>query len=183
VVLAGGEGRRIGGAKGAVQLGGRPLVAWVAEALGAVAEEVVVAVKEGARVPGVAGVAVWREPLEPVHPLAGIAWALGHAGGRDVFVCAVDLPFCGDAVRAVALAAAGLGVRSVVVASGQPLLGVYPASVAGALAEAVSAGRPARRVVEELGAVSVVVPDPERTLFKVNTPPDLARAEEMLAGG
>lgn len=184
VVLAGGQGRRLGGAKGSVELCGRPLAAWVAEALGEVVCEVVVAVKERAPAPLVSGVALWREPEEPVHPLAGVAWALSRAEGRDVLVCAVDLPFCGDAVRAVAgvaAARASLGA-SVVVAEGQPLLGVYRTTVAAELAAAVAAGRPARAVVASLGAVVVAVPEPERTLFNINTPEDLTRAETMMGG-
>ena len=42
VVLAGGAGRRLGGAKPSARLGGRSLVAWVAGALGTVCGEVVV---------------------------------------------------------------------------------------------------------------------------------------------
>jgi molybdenum cofactor guanylyltransferase len=186
VVLAGGLGRRLGGAKGSVELFGRPLAAWVADALGEVVSEVVMAVKEGMEVPPLSGVAVWREPAQPVHPLAGIAWALSRVGDRrGVLVCAVDLPFCADAVRTV-LAAAGAGEgreAGLVVAAGQPLLGVYRASVASALRAAVDAGRPARAIVASLGAVAVPVPDPERTLFNVNTAEDLARAEAMVCGG
>jgi molybdopterin-guanine dinucleotide biosynthesis protein A len=186
VVLAGGAGRRLGGGKAAVELSGRSLAAWVAEALWEVTGEVVVTVKEGAMVPEVGGVEVWSEPVEPVHPLAGIAWALSRAGRRDVLVCAVDLPFCADAVRAVAREATGSGFGAgapVVVADGQPLLGVYRGTVAAELRAAVEAGRPARTVVAALGAASVAVPDPERTLFNVNTPEDLARAQAMVSGG
>ena len=182
VVLAGGLGRRLGGLKGSVELFGRPLAAWVADALGEVVGEVAVAVKEGSAVPALTGVAVWREPREPVHPLAGIAWALSRSGARDLLVCAVDLPFCADAVRAVAQAASR-SPAAVVVAEGQPLLGLYRGSVAGALRSAVAAGRPARSAVASLGALAVAVPDPERTLFNVNTPEDLARAEAMVCGG
>ncbi|HTU29049.1 MAG TPA: NTP transferase domain-containing protein [Solirubrobacteraceae bacterium] len=186
VVLAGGLGRRLGGAKGSAELFGRPLAAWVADALGEVVSEVVIAVKERVEVPALSGVAVWREPSQPVHPLAGIAWALSRVGeARDIVVCAVDLPFCVDAVRAVVAAArAGAGREAaVVMAEGQPLLGVYRGSVAGALQAAVEAGRPARAVVAELGALVVPVPDPGRTLFNVNTVEDLARAEAMVCGG
>jgi molybdopterin-guanine dinucleotide biosynthesis protein A len=185
VVLAGGAGRRLGGSKAAARLGGRPLAAWVAEALASVAEEVVIAAKEGSAVPALDGVKVWREPVEPVHPLAGVAWALRRAAGRDVLVCAVDLPFCAEAVRAVAAAAAGSGAADgapIVVAEGQPLLGVYRGAVATDLRAAVDAGRPARAAVAGLGAVEVAVPDPERTLLNVNTPDDLARAEAIVRG-
>jgi len=187
VVLAGGAGRRLGGGKAQVQLGGRPLAAWVADALAAVAGEVVITAKPASALPELPGVAIWREPAEPVHPLAGIAWALSHAGGRDVIACPVDLPFCAQAVRALAERAAGPGgpaggVRAVV-AERQPLLGVYRASFTGGLREAVDAGRSARATIHGTGVVHLVVGDPGRELFNVNTPEDLARAEAMLAGG
>jgi molybdopterin-guanine dinucleotide biosynthesis protein A len=182
VVLAGGSGTRLGGGgKAAVMLGGRPLAGWVAAALAAVADEVVVVAKPGSAVPPLDGVAVWREPAEPVHPLAGIAWALPRAGGRDVLVAAVDLPFCAGALRAVVMAAGREeGARApALVAEGQPLLGIYRAAAAPALRAAVRAARPARTTVAGLGAVAVPVPDPERTLFNINTPEDLGRAEDL----
>lgn len=185
VVLAGGAGRRLGGGgKAAVMLGGRPLAAWVAAALAAVADEVVVVAKLASTVPPLGGVAVWREPAEPVHPLAGIAWALARAEGRDVLVAAVDLPFCAGALGAVLTAAAreeGSHAPALVV-EGQPLLGIYRASAGPALRAAVEAARPARATVAGLGAVTVPVPDPERTLFNINTPEDLARAEDLGRG-
>ena len=203
VVLAGGAARRLRGAKATAVLGGRPLAAWVVAALRSVVEEAVVVAKPETELPGLGyGVEVWREPASPVHPLAGIAWALERAGGRALLVCAVDLPFSADALRAVVAAGTGadsgtgVGADSgvgagagagagapIVIAAGQPLLGIYRATVGPALREAVAAGRPARATVGGLGAVSVAVPDPERTLFNVNTPEDLARAEAMVAGG
>ena len=184
VVLAGGAGRRLGGDKAAVLLGGRPLAAWVAAALGAVSDEVVIVAKPASVVPELPGVAVWREPPEPVHPLAGVAWALSHAGGRDVFVAPVDLPFCASVVGALAARAAGPAADApVVVAEGQPLLGIYRASFVAVLRAAVEAGRPVRATVEGTGSVHVWVGDRERALFNINTPEDLARAEAMVAGG
>jgi molybdopterin-guanine dinucleotide biosynthesis protein A len=202
VVLAGGAALRLGGAKATAVLGGRPLTAWVLAALRSVVGEAVVVGKPETKLPPLGDEPeVWREPASPLHPLAGIAWALERAGGRALLVCAVDLPFCEDALRAVvgagvgARAGVGVGTEAgvgagvgvgvgapIVIAAGQPLLGIYRASVGAALREAVAAGRPARATVGGLDAVSVAVPDPERTLFNVNTAEDLARAEAMVAG-
>ena len=70
VVLAGGRSSRMGSPKALVELGGRPLVAWVlAAALEAGLEAVVVA-KPGSPLPPL-DVPVWPEPEQPLHPLTG----------------------------------------------------------------------------------------------------------------
>jgi molybdenum cofactor guanylyltransferase len=172
VVLAGGAGRRLGGAKPAARVRGRPLVAWVAGALATVCGEVVVVVKAATPLPALgSGLEVWREPDEPVHPLAGIAWALDRAGGRAVLVCPVDLPFVTAASLRRLLDVPG----EVAVAQGQPLLGRFGPAALGALQAAVADGWPARVAIGALGPTVVEVPEPE--LFNVNTPGDLAAAE------
>ena len=176
VVLAGGAGARLGGAKATAMLGGRSLAAWVAAALGTVLDEVVIAARADSALPAL-GLAVWREPVAgPVHPLAGIASALARGGGREVLVCPVDLPFVSAALLRALLRAPG----RVAVADGQPLLARYGAGVGPALAAAAARGRPVREVVAELRATVVPVPDPDRMLWNVNTAADLARAEAML---
>jgi molybdopterin-guanine dinucleotide biosynthesis protein A len=176
VVLAGGAGARLGGSKATALLGGRSLARWVAAALGAVLDDVVIAARADTELPSL-GLAVWREPVDgPRHPLAGIASALVHADGRDVLVCAVDLPFVGTETLRALVEAPG----EVAVADGQPLLGRYGAGVGPALAAAADAGTPVRRIVASLGATVVPVADPSRTLWNVNTASDLARAEAML---
>jgi len=170
VVLAGGAGRRLGGAKATVRLGERPLLAHPRDALREALGEVVVVAKATTALPSPVGAELWREPDAPVHPLAGIAWALRRASGRAVVVCALDLPFVPVALlRALATDSPE---ADAVIAAGQPLLGRYGPALEGALSAAVAAGRPARAAVA----------DPERVLFNVNTPQDLARAEVILAG-
>jgi molybdopterin-guanine dinucleotide biosynthesis protein A len=176
VVLAGGAGARLGGAKPLAVLKGRSLTQWVAAALGAVLDDVVIAARADTELPAL-GLPVWREPVDgPVHPLAGIASALRHADGRDVLVCAVDLPFVGAALLRALVRAPG----DVAVADGQPLLGRYGTGVGPALAAAAGSGTAVRLVVASLGATVVAVPDPGRMLWNVNTAEDLARAESML---
>ena len=60
-VLAGGRGRRLGGAKPAAELCGRPLVAWPLEAARAAGLEAVVVAKAGTPLPDL-DVPVWIEP-------------------------------------------------------------------------------------------------------------------------
>ena len=164
-------------------LGGRPLIAYPLAALRAAGLEAVVVAKADTALPpaSVLGHAtVWHEPEHPRHPLAGVVWALERAQGRAVVVCPVDLPFV-DAELLSALAAAE-DAAQVAVAAGQPLLGRFPSAVRGALAAAVAAGDPARAAIASLEPVTVPVGDPQRTLFNVNTPAELAAAEAMLIG-
>lgn len=178
VVLAGGAGRRMGGAKATVELAERPLAAWVLAALGAAVDEVAVVAKRESELPRLSReVRVWREPDEPRHPLAGVAEALRRAGGRPVLTCPLDLPFLGaDALRGLL---AALGELAVI--AGQPLVGRFGPGALPALETAVAGGHSARETVAGLEPVLVEVP--AWRLFNVNTPEDLARAEAMVAEG
>src|SRR4051794_22366416 len=80
VILAGGRGERMGGGKPLRELGGRPLVAYPAAALGEACERVAVVVKGDTPLPELDGVERWDEPPEPQHPLTGIVHALERAG-------------------------------------------------------------------------------------------------------
>jgi molybdenum cofactor guanylyltransferase len=103
-VLAGGRGSRFGGeGKPTVELARRPLLAYVLDAITGALDDVAVAAKastalpgssdgETLAVPGTPRVALWTEPDEPHHPLAGLRYALRRAGGRPVLACAVDMP-------------------------------------------------------------------------------------------
>jgi molybdopterin-guanine dinucleotide biosynthesis protein A len=199
VVLAGGAGRRIGGAKATVELRGRPLIAYPLGALQAVLAEVVVVAKAGTELPPLPGVPVWTEPDEPCHPLAGIVHALeraappaGVAGGetggigsaRAIFVCAGDLPFVEpELVERVACADAG-GAPALVPRAGgrlQPLLARYEPAALAPLAAAL-ARRPAPSLTAAVTELTpcVVELDDELPFFNVNAPEDLLTAAGLL---
>ena len=92
VVLAGGASRRMGRDKAALELHGRPLLAWVVEVLRAAFEGVVVVgpPERSALVPGVQVIA---DAFPGQGPLGGIATALRHTNGGRVFIAACDMPF------------------------------------------------------------------------------------------
>lgn len=72
-VLAGGDGRRIGGDKAVVELDGRPLLHYPLAVVRAALGNVAVVAKSATSLPPLdSGVAIWLEPDEPRHPLAGI---------------------------------------------------------------------------------------------------------------
>lgn len=87
VVLAGGESRRMGKDKAFVEVAGRPLIEWVAAALGQVADRLVIAGKPE----GWSGREGLADPAGLGGPLAGISAALSL--GEDVLVVAVDQPW------------------------------------------------------------------------------------------
>ncbi len=186
VVLAGGRGRRLGGAKATAPLAGRALVEHPLAALRAVLREVVVVAKADTELPAWApgageGPAVWIESAASHHPLVGIVTALGRAGGRPIVVCACDLPLVGPAeIRALAGAT---GTTIVGTAAGtQPLLGRYASQALEPLAELLAADPaiPLRAAVARL-APRLIAPEDPRRLLNVNTAEDLERAAALLA--
>ena len=153
----------MGREKALVPFGGRPLAAWVIEAMQRAGLEVVVVAKR----PLDLGVPVWIEPEAPTHPLLGIVTAL-ERHGAPVVAAACDLPFLTESdVRALA-AAAG----PVACAPGHPLAARWEPAVLGALRAAVADGAAVRAVVERLGATPVALP--ERSLRNLNRPEDVA---------
>jgi molybdenum cofactor guanylyltransferase len=179
-LLAGGSGRRLGApSKPAVELAGRPLIAYAAEALAAVCSRVVVVCKASTALPPLPELDRWDEPDSPRHPLAGIVHALSVAGA-PVLVCAADMPFVtADACRSL-LQAGGDATAVVATAEGvlQPTFGVYAHASLAPLRSALAAEPPLTEAVEALGPVRVALP--AAVVRSVNTPADLAEAEELL---
>jgi len=185
VILAGGRGTRLGRAKPVAPLGGRALLEHPLAALQAAELETVVVAKADTPLPPVAA-PVWSEPDEPVHPLLGIVTALERADGRAILACACDLPFVTPELVGWL---AEMDEPLVLPESGgrlHPLFGRYAGSLAAPLREALARRAPLQETVAALDARIVgedelrPFGDPGRLLFNVNTPADLARAEEML---
>lgn len=182
VVLAGGAGRRIGGAKATTLLAGRPLIAYPLAALAAVLADVAVVAKAGSKLPELpAGVRRWGEPDEPRHPLAGIVAALREADGRAVVVLACDLPLVTPGlVRALAETSAGGAPVLLACADGrvQPLCARYEPQALGALEGFDRNGR----TVEQVQALGPALLDVDPALLRnVNDAADLAAAEALLS--
>jgi molybdopterin-guanine dinucleotide biosynthesis protein A len=186
--------------KAAARLAGLPLVAYPLRVLTEVCTRVAIVCKRDTALPETPGVERWDEPDEPRHPLTGLVHALDRAG-EPVLLCAADMPFvtagaCRALLAASPLAGAGGatapparrhrdrdGPLAVVATTEdrelEPLLGVYLPRALPALASA-PADAPLRRSVAALEPVRV--PIPRRLLRSVNTPAELATAEDELAG-
>lgn len=182
IVLAGGRGTRIGGAKAVVELAGRPLVTHVVEAARAGRLDPVVVAKADSVLPPL-DCRILIEPLEPTHPLLGIVTGLRALAGSAAVVCATDMPLVTGELLAWLW---GLDAPLAVVRAGgrvQPLLGRYAPSLLGALELGLAEAPSLTTLVTRLGARIVEEDelrrfgDPSRLLLNVNTADDLANAE------
>jgi molybdenum cofactor guanylyltransferase len=184
-VLAGGSGRRIGGDKATVELEGRPLVHYPLSVLRAVLDEVAIVAKQSTVLPGLdVEIAIWLEPDEPRHPLAGVVHALRCARGQPVVAVAGDMPFVTRAVVAALARERSRGAAAVVPRAGgrlQPLCARYEPRALGALAGCDLAAPVADAVVGALAPRILEWPD-EEPFFTVKGPEDILHAAALLGG-
>lgn len=167
-IFAGGLGRRFGGDKAAAQVDGVTLLDRVAARLRPQCDALVVVGRER---PGFRSIAdVPRPGMGPLGALAGaLAWALSE-GHDDVLTSGCDLPDLPPDL------AAGLAPAPAVVA-GQPLLGLWPASLAAPLAAYIERGGDLamRGWIAAAGARRVRF---DAAIANINTPADLAAFRE-----
>jgi molybdopterin-guanine dinucleotide biosynthesis protein A len=184
-VLAGGLARRMDGSKSGSLLAGKPLIGHAVAAVSQAGLEPFI-VTRGDRPSPLEGIETVFEPDGPRHPLAGVAAAIRHAGGRDVVVLACDMPLLAPAFIGW-LAALPRGA-AVPVCEGvaQPLAARYTAADLAAIESLLERQMPARTVIEALRPRLIAEDelrafgDPGRMFFNVNNPDDLRRAEQLL---
>jgi molybdopterin-guanine dinucleotide biosynthesis protein A len=189
LVLAGGEARRLGGAKRHLQVGGRSLLARSLDAAGEVAEEVLLL--PGARplpLPQTAR-CIPDRPGAP-GPLGALAAGLDAARHDWCLLLPCDMPFIDPAVvrRLLAIAARG-DADAVVVCSEhgrEPFHALYHrGALPTVLCRLDDGERSLKGLLDELTVHEVtrdafVANDPgARFLCNVNTPEDLARARGL----
>lgn len=191
VILAGGQARRMGGDKALVPLGGRPMLAHVADRLAPQLRGLALSANGPAADYAFAGLPVLPDPL-PGQPgpmaglLAGMTWAAGQ-GASHVVAVSVDTPFLPHDLVARLAAARGCDGAQVAFAESlgqvQPIIGLWPVALAGAVRADLARGQ--RRVWPFAKAQGLALARFEATedtdpFFNVNTPEDLAIAEERL---
>ena len=195
VILAGGAGRRMGGAdKAAILLAGRPLLSHVMARLGPQVAAMVLSANGDPRREAGFGLPVLADPLpDRPGPLAGILAALGWARRMrpdltDLLSVPVDTPFLpGDLRARLAAVRRAAGRRIAIAASAgraHPTVALLPIDPALADDLAARLTRGERRVGgffaghgAAIADYGDLVPDPFRNL---NTPADLAAAEAAL---
>ncbi|MCF1707661.1 molybdenum cofactor guanylyltransferase [Tabrizicola sp. J26] len=190
VILAGGQGRRMGGAdKALIRLGGRPLLFHVIERLEPQVERLAISANGD---PGRfvrTGLPVLADTA-PQGPLSGLLAALDWAaalGGTHVVTAAVDTPFLPDDLVPRLLLAAETSPGGVAVAESDgrlhPTSGLWPVTHADDLRAALAAGEArVQGFANRLGAAPAHFAD-ERAFLNLNTPEDLLCAEAMMRGG
>ncbi len=190
MLLAGGRGTRLaaGVPKAMAMLGSRTLLSHALERMTRLAEQVRVVAPAGMVLPLADGALRVDDPPGETGPLGALVAGLLCAPYEGVaLVLAVDLPL----VRAEALRelANRRGEAPAVIASvagiPQPLAGWYTLTAAARLAELWGHGeRSLTRAAIEAGAVVVEaesLPGSTEHWIHVNTPEDLARADQVMA--
>ncbi|RME18380.1 MAG: molybdenum cofactor guanylyltransferase MobA [Alphaproteobacteria bacterium] len=191
VILAGGRARRMGGGdKGLLELAGAPILAHVIARLAPQVSRLALNANGAPERFSGFGLPVLSDPI-PGQPgplagiLAGLDWA-ASLGARAIVTAAADSPFFPHDLAARLIAGAGPGSFALAATREglQPTFGLWPVALRDDLRAAIEGG--ARRVGEWAllqGAARVPFPEGKPDpFFNINTPEDLARAEEIMAG-
>jgi molybdenum cofactor guanylyltransferase len=184
-ILAGGHGRRLGGAdKGALLVGGRTIVDRQIALLRQVASRIAIVTSDPARYPD-AGVPVLVDEVADVGPLGGLATALAWSDQPYCLIVACDMPFLSAAflqhlvTRAqgaeAALPRTERGCHPLCAAYARTLLPRVRARIAEGRLDVTGLVRDVRAV--EIGPGELAAFDPEHVMLSnVNTRQDLEEA-------
>jgi molybdopterin-guanine dinucleotide biosynthesis protein A len=192
VILAGGQGLRMGGDKPGALLLGKPLLQWVVDAMQEVASPIILAVAPGQDLPPLTSrvpLFVGEDLLPHRGPLSGVYTGLSYANADHVLVAPCDAPLLRHALLRL-LAERRNGVDAVVpqaFGEPQPAIGLYARSCLTALIQALNG--PDRSLRGFLSRITVdLVPeelvreaDPDLASFRnANTREALSEIEAML---
>ncbi len=196
MILSGGQGSRMGGDKGLVELNHAPLVSYVANVLSTIADEVIVSVAKGKRDPYSRVLGAEFRFVEDEHrgigPLEGLVRGFEAAQGDYVLVSPCDTPFLKKVV-CEAVVEAAQDRDGAVPQSGrkllEPLHGAYLRDTCyEAFRLTLTKGdRTPTHAYEDLDIVylnddDVRALDPDMLSFwNINSPGDLKQAEAQLA--
>jgi molybdopterin-guanine dinucleotide biosynthesis protein A len=191
VILAGGEGARLGGVDKALELiAGRTCLDRVVERLGPQVEALALVAAGPADAYGPLSVAILRDAGWPARegPMAGVLAGLRAAaegGFEAALTIAVDTPFCPLDLRRRLEVAGAPGEIAIAASAGQahPVFGLWPAAhAAGAQAFFETGGRSPDRFSRTVGRVLVDWPaTPFDPFANLNTPDDRAALEAIAA--
>lgn len=185
VILAGGEGTRIGGNKPSRLLGGTSLLDWAIDYASGLSDTIAVAVRDQQF--DEARVAIIRDDPTIEGPLAGLVAALrfAHNEGADaVLTLPTDMPFLPPDL-ADRLAEELTSNRAAIARSGghlHPVCGLWLTAALDSVPEYLASGRRSLRgLAETVGYAAVDWPtDPEDPFFNINTSADLVESERRI---
>ena len=184
-ILAGGQGRRIGGAKPFRLLGDRRLIERAIDLARLWSDTVAVAVRDLSQAPSPDVEVIQDEAIE--GPLGGLAAALKFARTKScplLLTIPADMPFLpADLLDRLADAIANMGCA--IASSGghaHPVCGLWHTSAVGQLDDYVfGGGRSLKGFAKLLGGVKVEWPaGAQDPFFNINSAEDLAEAEKRL---
>jgi molybdopterin-guanine dinucleotide biosynthesis protein A len=183
VVLAGGEGRRMGRTKGDIDLGGTTFATRAAQALRPLCGSVLISIAKGKVNPAPSYETVEDEGTPGMGPLAGIRAAFASTGQADLLVLACDYPRVGSHLLQAIVEAAEPSDDLVMLTDPKgrdhPLVALWRRSAEPVVNEALSHRQYKVRallgdlVVKRLGPKQLSAFDLEHSLTNANTPPDL----------
>jgi molybdenum cofactor guanylyltransferase len=180
-ILAGGAATRMGGRdKGLELLDGKPLVAWVMNAIATMQRDSMVLIVANRHHEAYACHAQTISDSEPGFqgPLAGIAAALDHCKTTWLLTLPVDCPAPPYDLAMRLLQYAREGDHAACVAHDgecrQPMFAIYRRELAAAAATALAAGQGAWHWQDAIGARELDFSDRRRQFHNLNTTADLA---------
>jgi molybdopterin-guanine dinucleotide biosynthesis protein A len=184
IVLAGGQGSRMGGVdKGLQPFRGKPMVAHVIERLAPQVGEVLVNANRNAEAYASFGHRVIADEIEGfAGPLAGFERGLAHAAGELVVTVPCDSPFLPfDLVARLRAALEGAGAELAVAKTGEqahPVFSLMRRAVLPSLQEFLAGGqRKIDRWYAALKVVEVPFDDEADAFLNINTRDELAGLE------
>jgi molybdopterin-guanine dinucleotide biosynthesis protein A len=185
VILAGGEGSRIGGSKPLRLLAGERLIDRALRIARGWSDAVAIAVRDAAQAPGTDAPLLFDDPRTE-GPLAGLIAAIGFArdvGRPFVLTIAADMPFLPDDLLSRLRREIGTSACAIATSGGRlhPVCGLWALSAQDGLEPYLATRR--RRLhgfAEAIGFVAVEWPaDPSDPFFNVNDLADLKAAERL----
>jgi molybdopterin-guanine dinucleotide biosynthesis protein A len=189
-IQAGGQSERMGRDKALLPLGDRPLIQHVLDRVAGLGDEILITTNRPEDYTAF-GARLASDVVPGAGALAGLHTALSAAWGETILVLACDMPFVSRPLLAHLLS---LAPEADVVAPRpggeyEPLHAVYACSCLPAVEAALQAGE--ERVISFYSKVRVRAVEQEElagydpaglSFFNINSPEDLTRAEEILAG-
>lgn len=184
VILAGGQGLRMGGAdKGLVDLAQRPLIAWISQTLSPWVDKVYISCNRNMDEYRAYGECFGDETEGFLGPLAGLLSASRRVPTTHFIVLPCDGPLVSeDCIRRLVQAAQQYEL--VVAHDGerlQPLYGIYPVNLAGSIKQALDQGRRGlQRWLKTQDYHQVDMSDLADDLLNINQPEDLRQAQNRI---